>query len=95
MKAVWHGETIAESDETTEADGYRYFPRASVRDDVLIDSPTKKSRGWMGEAAFYSIIVEGHVLEDAAFYYPEPTPAAADQVADRIAFHKEVEVIGE
>ena len=35
MKAVWRGEVIAESDRTREAHGYVYFPRDSVRMDLL------------------------------------------------------------
>lgn len=32
-KATWHGQVIAESDQTIELDGYHYFPPASVRMD--------------------------------------------------------------
>ena len=92
MKATWHGQTLAESDDTTEVDGYHYFPRASVREDVLIDSPKTTSCAWKGQANYYSIIVDGDVLDDAAFFYGEPKPGAADQVGDRIAFWKDVVV---
>jgi uncharacterized protein (DUF427 family) len=39
MKAVWRGQVIAESDQTLEVDGYRYFPRSSVRMDMLRAAP--------------------------------------------------------
>jgi uncharacterized protein (DUF427 family) len=39
MKAIWNDLVIAESDRTVEVDGYRYFPRANVRMDVLHSSP--------------------------------------------------------
>ena len=39
MKAIWHGQVIAESDRTLEVDGYSYFPRATVRMDLLRASP--------------------------------------------------------
>ena len=39
MKAVWQGKVIAESDRTLEIDGYRYFPRDSVRMDLLEIAP--------------------------------------------------------
>ncbi len=39
MKANWHGHLIAESDRTLEVDGYRYFPRESVRMDLLRAAP--------------------------------------------------------
>jgi len=35
MKAMWHGQVIADSDRTLEVKGYRYFPRDAVRMDLL------------------------------------------------------------
>ncbi len=35
MKATWRGQVIAESERTLEVDGYRYFPRESVRMELL------------------------------------------------------------
>ncbi len=35
MKAIWNGEVIAESERTLEVDGYRYFPRETVRMELL------------------------------------------------------------
>src|SRR5262245_58542730 len=43
MKAIWHGQVIAESDRTLEIDGYRYFPRESVRMDLLHVTPKTQS----------------------------------------------------
>src|SRR5882672_9642381 len=39
MKAMWHGQVIAESDRTIELDGYHYFPPASVRVEFLQSAP--------------------------------------------------------
>jgi uncharacterized protein (DUF427 family) len=39
MKATWRGNVIAESDRTVDVDGYRYFPRESVRMELLRPSP--------------------------------------------------------
>jgi len=44
MKATWHGHVIAESDETIELDGYRYFPPASVRMEFLQLAPKTGGR---------------------------------------------------
>ena len=38
-KATWHGKTIAESDRTLEVGGYVYFPRETVRMDLLKTAP--------------------------------------------------------
>ncbi len=35
MKAIWNGQVIADSDKTLEVAGYRYFPRDSVRMELL------------------------------------------------------------
>ena len=35
MKAIWRGQVVAESERTLEVDGYWYFPRESVRMDLL------------------------------------------------------------
>lgn len=35
MKASWNGKILAESEQTIEARGYHYFPRAAVRMDML------------------------------------------------------------
>jgi hypothetical protein len=35
MKAVWNGETIAESDDIVTVEGNAYFPAAALRSDVV------------------------------------------------------------
>jgi Domain of unknown function (DUF427) len=43
MKAIWRGQVIAESDRTLEVGGYRYFPRETVRMDLLQAAPKTQS----------------------------------------------------
>ena len=43
MKAIWHGRVVAESEQTVEVDGYVYFPRESVRMDLLRAAPKTQS----------------------------------------------------
>jgi uncharacterized protein (DUF427 family) len=90
-KAVWNDITIAESDDTVVVEGNHYFPRSSVRDDVIRESSTTSVCPWKGTAAYYSLEVDGHSSADAAWYYPEPTRAAA-KIKDRVAFSKDVTV---
>lgn len=91
MKAVWNGEVIAESDDTVVVEGNHYFPRAALRDDVLEASDTHTTCGWKGQASYYTLNVGGQRNADAVWYYPDPLPGA-QQVADRVAFWKGVQV---
>ncbi len=85
MKAVWNGVTVAESDDTVVVEGNHYFPIESVRADVLRPSDTHTTCPWKGEASYYSLEVDGQVNESAAWYYPEPKPAASE-IKGRVAF---------
>ena len=91
VQAVWNGEVIAQSDDTVVVEGNHYFPRGSVRDDVLRDSSTQSRCPWKGTASYFSIEVGGRRNDDAALYYPEPREAAKE-ITGRVAFWKCVEV---
>ena len=91
MKAIWNGTVIAESDETVVIEGNHYFPPDSVNREFLKPSGTHSSCPWKGEAGYYNVEVDGKVNEDAAWFYPEPKPAAS-QIKDHVAFWKGVEV---
>lgn len=91
VKAVWNGVTIAESDETVVVEGNHYFPRSAVNAELLRDSATQTVCGWKGVARYHTLAVGGAENRDAAWYYPDPKPAAAE-IRDRIAFWKGVEV---
>ena len=91
MKATWNGATIAQSDDTVVVEGNHYFPIGSVREDVLRTSSKHTTCPWKGRASYYSIEVDGRVNEDAAWFYPDPSAAAAE-IRDRVAFWKGVQV---
>lgn len=91
MRAVWNDTVIAESDDTVVVEGNHYFPRSSVRDDVLVESDTHTTCPWKGEASYFSLAVDGETNRDAAWYYPQPKSAAAE-ITDRVAFWKGVTV---
>ena len=44
MKAIWRGQVIAESDRTLDVGGYTYFPRETVRMDLLSAAPKSDER---------------------------------------------------
>ena len=92
-KAIWNGTVIAEAaDDTIEVvEGNQYFPEEAVRRDPLQASDTHTVCGWKGTASYYHVAVGGEINRDAAWYYPEPKPAAKN-IAGRVAFWKGVVV---
>ena len=91
-KAVWKNTVIASSDDTVIVEGNHYFPPESVNPDCLAASDHHSRCGWKGEASYYHVVVGGEINPNAAWYYPDPLPAAED-VRGRIAFWKGVTVI--
>ncbi len=91
MRASWNNTTIAESDDTVVVEGNHYFPRDSVRSDLLRESAKTTHCPWKGVASYFSLEVDGEVNQDAAWFYPAPKDAAA-QIRDRVAFWRGVQV---
>jgi uncharacterized protein (DUF427 family) len=89
--ASWNGSVIAESDDTVVVEDNHYFPLASVKGGVLVDSDTHTICPWKGTASYYSVFVDGQTNADAAWYYPEPKDEAK-QILGRVAFWKGVVV---
>ncbi len=89
--ASWNGTVIASSEDTVVVDGNHYFPLAAVTEGVLVDSDKTSRCPWKGKAHYYSVVVDGQVNQDAAWYYPEPKKAA-EQIRGRVAFWKGVQV---
>jgi uncharacterized protein (DUF427 family) len=91
MRVTWNGAVIAESDDTVVVEGNHYFPVDSVDRSVLRESRTTSVCPWKGSASYWSLEVDGSTNRDAAWFYPQPSPAAA-QIRDRVAFWKGVTV---
>jgi uncharacterized protein (DUF427 family) len=91
-KAIWNDEIIAESDDTVVVEGNTYFPRASLREDVLRPSDTHTVCPWKGKASYYTLESGEHTTADAVWYYPDPKPDAK-VVRDRVAFWKDVKIV--
>jgi len=90
-KATWAGKTIADSNATVEVEGNQYFPPDAGAKSFLKPSNHTSVCSWKGTAHYYHVEVDGMKNENAAWYYPEPKPAAAE-IKDRIAFWKGVQV---
>ncbi len=91
MKATWNGTVIAESDETVVVEGNHYFPKAARRPEHFRPSATHTTCGWKGQASYFDVVVGENVNRDAAWYYPEPKPAA-EEIRGRVAFWRGVTV---
>jgi uncharacterized protein (DUF427 family) len=91
MKATWHGVTLAESDRTIVVEGNHYFPPEAIDRAHFRESATHTTCGWKGEASYYDVVMDGNVNKDAAWFYPDPKPAAAN-IKNYVAFWKGVEV---
>ena len=91
MKATWNNTVLAESDDTVVVEGNHYFPASAVNKQYFQQSDTHTTCPWKGLASYYNVVVGGQVNKDAAWYYPDPKPAAAE-IKDRLAFWRGVKV---
>jgi len=92
MQAVWNGQVIAESDDTVIVEGNHYFPRSSVVDEFIRPSESTSVCPWKGTASYLTVVAGGEENPDAAFHYPDPKPAA-EEITDRVAFWRGVDVV--
>lgn len=91
VRAVWNGVVIADSDDTVEIEGNHYFPRDSINPATLRLSATTSVCPWKGTASYFSLVADGTENPDAAWTYHDPK-TAAEEIRDRVAFWKGVEV---
>ncbi|HEY9737758.1 MAG TPA: DUF427 domain-containing protein [Trichocoleus sp.] len=90
-KAIWNGTVIAESNQCEVVEGNQYFPPDAIKQEYFQPSDTHSVCGWKGTASYYSVVVDGQVNKDAAWYYPEPKSAASN-IKGYVAFWKGVKV---
>jgi uncharacterized protein (DUF427 family) len=90
-KATWEGAVLAESDHIVEVEGNQYFPSDAIRKEYFQPSKEHSVCPWKGTASYYDIEVAGKRNPGAAWYYPDPKPAAK-QIRDHVAFWKGVKV---
>ncbi len=90
-KAIWEDTVLAESAKTIEVEGNQYFPPDSIRSEYFRPSEQHTVCPWKGTASYYDIEVSGKRNAGAAWYYPDPKPAA-EQIRQYVAFWKGVKV---
>ncbi|MFY8085678.1 MAG: DUF427 domain-containing protein [Rubrivivax sp.] len=91
MKAIWNNVVIADSPTTVVLEGNHYFPESSLNRDVVTFSNHRTTCPWKGQASYYSLLVNGELNPDAAWYYPDPKPEA-EEIKGRVAFWKGVKI---
>jgi uncharacterized protein (DUF427 family) len=92
MKAVWQGKVIAESDRTLEVGGYRYFPRESVRMDLLEVAPKTDGDLKCPHGVQFYDVVEGAARSPRAAWSYEAPQAKMKPVDHWIGFWEDVGV---
>jgi uncharacterized protein (DUF427 family) len=95
MKATWRGQVIAKSDQTLVVQGYRYFPRESVRMDLLRQAPrTARDLECPHGVQFFDIVDGAAHSGRAAWSYEAPRASMA-QIDHWIGFWEDVEVLSD
>ncbi|MGE0120916.1 MAG: DUF427 domain-containing protein [Dongiaceae bacterium] len=92
MKAIWHDQVIAESDRTIEAGGYRYFPRETVRMDLLHLTPKTDSDLECPHGVQFYDVADGAARSERAAWSYEAPRASMKQVDHWIGFWDDVRI---
>ena len=90
-RATWHDAVLAEAERFETVEGNVYFPPQTVEQQHLRPSTHTSICPWKGVAHYYDVVVGDEVNADAAWYYPDPKPAAA-KIKDHVSFWKGVAV---
>ncbi|BAY52276.1 hypothetical protein NIES2134_101190 [Thermostichus vulcanus NIES-2134] len=91
LRVIFNGLVIADTQrgkrvlETSHPPVY-YFPPEDVQLQYLVPSARQTFCEWKGQGAYYHIKVGDRQAENAAWYYPKPTPAFA-AIRNYIAFY--------
>ncbi len=88
MPQVYHqDQLLASSESTIQVEGNHYFPPDALIRAHFLPSDHHTVCGWKGRASYYHVRVGDEVIENAAWYYPDPKPDAA-HIKDYVAFYK-------
>jgi len=90
-KAIWENAVLAESDDLVTVEGNKYFPADSIKREYFKPSSQTTICPWKGTASYYDVEVAGKTNPAAAWYYPEPKPAARE-IRGRVAFWRGMRV---
>jgi uncharacterized protein (DUF427 family) len=92
IKAMWNDVVVAETEQTEMVEGNHYFPPESINRQYFRESDRHTTCPWKGVASYYNIVVDGQEVRNAAWYYPDPKPAASN-IKDHVAFYGMVKIV--
>jgi len=87
VRVTYKDEVLAEDSSPIVVEGNYYFPPESVNKSLLTASDTSTECHWKGTASYYTAQVDGEVVNDIAWYYPDPKTKAL-HIKDHVAFYK-------
>ncbi len=90
-QAIWNKTIIAKTDTFESVEGNVYFPIESIDSKYFEPSDYHTTCGWKGVASYYHVVVDGKRNENAAWFYPDPKPAASN-IKGAVAFWRGVTV---
>ncbi|MGJ3254598.1 MAG: DUF427 domain-containing protein [Elainellaceae cyanobacterium] len=91
IRVIFNGVTIADTHrakrvlETSHPPVY-YIPLDDINQDYLVSTPRSTYCEWKGQAAYYTVTVGDRQEQNAAWTYPDPTPAFAS-LKNHVAFY--------
>jgi uncharacterized protein (DUF427 family) len=91
VRVVFNGRVVADTTRAltlTEASlrPVQYIPRADADMSLFARSPRTTHCPYKGDAAYYSLTVDGRTAENAVWTYEVPYPAMA-QIKEHLAFY--------
>jgi uncharacterized protein (DUF427 family) len=92
-QAIWNDVVLAQAAHCEKVEDNLYFPAEALDMRYFRPSHTQSLCPWKGVAFYYDVVVGDVVNRDAAWYYPNPKPAAAN-IAGHVAFWRGVQVTG-
>jgi uncharacterized protein (DUF427 family) len=90
-RAKYSGAVIADTEDALilKEAGYKpavYFPRADVAMEYMARTERATNCPYKGDAAYYTLLMNGHIAENAVWTYEQPYPAMA-LIEGRLAFY--------
>ena len=90
-RATWNGVVLAETERHELVEGNVYFPPDALRMEHFEPSATTTLCPWKGTAHYYTVRSGDARNADAAWFYPDPKPAAAN-IRGHVAFWRGVRI---